>query len=246
MPVEHVALLQIQRDLHDIPRGMERFEAYLKAIVNDERDDVRYAPMVAMNPMGREHVAQRLDELLAMDAEIMAEQAIEEAQTRSGTIEGTIKHALVILDDIGGGWTNRTTVDAAGRFGLELPLKRPWLSTGWWVSEAPTPQRVRQAVLMTMRRVVYVAQHGSAVTLHEKLVQEGTVSAFSGLQPTLDAEELDYTRHVIAPYRASTDYSIHIAALYGDQAARALGYEPLGLSANAGFELALADETNPL
>ena len=99
---------------------------------------------------------------------------------------------------------------------------------------------------MTMRRVVYVAQHGSAVTLHEKLVQEGTVSAFSGLQPTLDAEELDYTRHVIAPYRASTDYSIHIAALYGDQAARALGYEPLGLSANAGFELALADETNPL
>jgi hypothetical protein len=31
-----------------------------------------------------------------------------------------------------------------------------------------------------------------------------------------------------------------VAALYGDDAARACGYPPLGLSANAGFDLALA------
>jgi hypothetical protein len=53
MPIEHVPLLKTQRELHDLPRGMERFEAYLKTMLNDTRDDVRYLPLLVMNPMGR-------------------------------------------------------------------------------------------------------------------------------------------------------------------------------------------------
>ena len=67
--IDHIPLLQIQRDLHDLPRGMERFHEYLRVMVNAEGDDLELAPLVSMNPMGREHVAARLDEVLALGAE---------------------------------------------------------------------------------------------------------------------------------------------------------------------------------
>jgi hypothetical protein len=46
---------------------------------------------------------------------------------------------------------------------------------------------------------------------------------------------------VIAPHLQSTHQPTVIACLYGDEAAKELGYPPLGLSKNAGFQIALAD-----
>jgi hypothetical protein len=60
----------------------------------------------------------------------------------------------------------------------------------------------------------------------------------------LDAEEIDYSRAVLQPYLDSTVYPICFAAMYGDTAARALGYTPLGLSDWAGFAVAHADAIN--
>src|SRR5215213_8032212 len=109
MHIEHVELLKIARDLHDIPRGMERFSEYLRLITNDDQSDVRFAPLVAMNPMGREHVAERLDELLAMGAEQIAADAARDAEQRLPDAQGDYKHGLVVMDDVRGGWTNRYT-----------------------------------------------------------------------------------------------------------------------------------------
>jgi hypothetical protein len=241
MPIEHVPLLKMQRDLHDILRGMERFHAYLKTIVNDEGDDVRYAPLVIMNPMGREHVSARLDELLALDAETIAVQAIDQALQKVDGLQGSYQHGMVIIDDLRGGWTNRTVVDAAFRFDLALPMKRPWLTTGWWVSETPTPEKLMQAVQTTIYRLLYVQEHGRPTTLRQMLQQEGSIAASVGLTPQFDQEELDYSRYVLSPYLDSTEYPVQVAALYGNTAATSLGYQPLGLSDNAGFEVALAN-----
>ena len=60
-------------------------------------------------------------------------------------------------------------------------------------------------------------------------------------EPALDADDLAYTREVIAPYLDTKDYSTIIACLFGDEAARSLGYSPMGLSQRAGFALALHD-----
>jgi hypothetical protein len=49
---------------------------------------------------------------------------------------------------------------------------------------------------------------------------------------------------VLQPYLDSGAYPICFAALYGDTAARALGYTPLGLSDWAGFAVAHADATS--
>jgi len=46
--------LQLQRELHRIPRGMDRFRQYLRVMLNDDGSDVRLPPLGIMNPMGKE------------------------------------------------------------------------------------------------------------------------------------------------------------------------------------------------
>ena len=60
-------------------------------------------------------------------------------------------------------------------------------------------------------------------------------------RPALDAEDLDYTRWVLEPFLDATDMRTAIECLFGDGAARTLGFTPHGLSHRAGLALALQD-----
>ena len=62
--------------------------------------------------------------------------------------------------------------------------------------------------------------------------------------PTLDEDDLTYTSEVLREYMSATDRATIIAALFGDPAARDLGYRPLGLSPRAGLALAAAGSTS--
>jgi hypothetical protein len=57
----------------------------------------------------------------------------------------------------------------------------------------------------------------------------------------LDDEELAYTRTVITPHHDAHDRATVIACLFGDTAANALGYPPMGLTERAGLALALSE-----
>ena len=57
--------------------------------------------------------------------------------------------------------------------------------------------------------------------------------------PTLDPDDLEYTRAVLAPLLDRDDYPTCFAAMMGDAAAIKQGYPPLGLSPRAGQALAL-------
>jgi hypothetical protein len=56
-------------------------------------------------------------------------------------------------------------------------------------------------------------------------------------------EWLAQAREVIRTRLDATDLPTCFAALFGDEAAAQLGHAPLGLPAFAGFDVALADET---
>jgi hypothetical protein len=251
MQVEHIPLLQIQRDLHEIPRSMERFHEYLRVMINEEGDDLALAPMAMMNPMGREHVTARLDELLALDADSIATEVATEASTRLADAPGYYRHGLVIVDDLHGGWTNRYSNDAGQRIGATAPdlahalhsnkSRHNWISTMLWVSDTPSDELIRQSMLVNIYRIVYIHRHGIAETLREVMAQEGAAAIFAGIQPHLDEDDIAYSREVLQPLLDKGDYPILIAALYGDDGARTLGYEPLGLSNRAGLAVATAD-----
>lgn len=247
MPLTYIPLLRLQRDLHDLPRGRERFERYRTLLdpAAGEAGGKFYPPLLIVNPMAREQVAARLDEWLALDAD---SEGARTAKEMAGPVGEESKVALVVADDAGGGWTNRYAWEFSRRFERPPAVQRGWVAAVLWASEAPALAAAREAVRTAILREEYVRRHGLARTLRERLSQEGVVMARAGCTgPELDPAEISYTREVMRPHLDATDLPTTTTLLFGDPAARSLGYEPSGLSPWAGLALALHDaraETN--
>lgn len=244
MRVEYMPLLHVQREIYEVPRGWDRFRQYLE-IMQPGTDD-QLTPLFVMNPMAREHVSARLDELLAIDADSIASSAVAISVQRLADVESQYKAGLVLCDDLQGGWTNRYLSEAQVRFGYTLTPQqrsranaaadRGWIIGMLWVSDEPERERVEQTACAAIYRAAYIRQHGLPTTLRHMLVQEGLTLAFAGAHPVvLDHDELKYSREVIRPHLDTADFPVAFACLYGDTAANTVGYPSLGLSANAGY-----------
>jgi len=59
--------------------------------------------------------------------------------------------------------------------------------------------------------------------------------------PTLDPEDIEYTREVLVPYLEATDKRTIMECLFGDGPGSTLGFTPRGLSSWAGLAVALHD-----
>lgn len=240
MKLEFVPLLRLQRDFYTLPRGQERFHVYLETMLNADASDVELPPLIAMNPMGKDHVPSMLDALLAIDADTVAASAIAEVSDRLQAVSGAFKLGLVVVDDLEGGWTNRYASEFNARFRMEKIFQRGWLSVILWTSEAPSVQKVCEETLITVYRAAYIQRHGFAHTLQEMLNQEGYAMAMAGCtQPAIAVDDIAYTLEVISPYLSTRDYPTTVVCLFGDSAAHALGYIPQGLTKRAGLALAL-------
>jgi hypothetical protein len=244
----YTPLLSIQRQIQGMPRNAQRFNAYLNQMLTPDRTGVVYPPLVLMNPMGKDHVTALLDDLLALDADDIAADATAEMARELADAPGEYRIALVIVDDLLGGWTNRYATEMNLRFPAEpKPGKPRWLHDAWltgvlWSSEPASARAVREAIRTTLFRHAYLDQHGYSRTLREMLAQEGKVLSKSGCTtPTLDKDDLEYTRTIIAPMLDTQDRRTAQECLFGDAAARTLGFTPQGLSPWAGLALALHD-----
>jgi hypothetical protein len=240
MTLTFVPLLRIQRELYAMPRGMERFREYIKTMTDAETGDLAL-PLVAMNPMGKEHVPALIDEYLALGAEEIAENAVSSVRSATASAVADYRVALVVSDDLKGGWTNRWASEFSHRIESAAITRRGWLVGILWTSERASEQNVRDAVLTSIYRAEYLQIHAAARTLGEMLDQEGYAMARAGcLTPQLDEDDLAYTRSVIKPHLGATDRATVIACMFGDRAAAALGYPPQGLSDRAGLAMALS------
>jgi hypothetical protein len=243
MTLTFVPLLRVQRELYAMPRGMERFREYIKTMVDAETGDLAL-PLVAMNPMGKDHVPALIDDYLALGAEEIAEEAVRSVRGAGSLDPAAAKYriALVVSDDLKGGWTNRWASEYSHRIEGAAITKRGWLVGILWTSEPASPQNVRDAVLTSIHRAEYLQTHAAPATLGEMLDQEGYAMARAGCTtPQLDDDDLAYTRSVITPHLGAADRATVIACMFGDRAAAALGYPPQGLSDRAGLALALSN-----
>ena len=140
----------------------------------------------------------------------------------------------------------------AGRTAILASLRRPakvrsharralrWALVPIWTSESWPTNAIREAVLAAIYRSAFVEHVGFPATLHEIMTIEGLAAVFAGRHhPSLDPEDLAYTAEVIREYRDTHDYPTIFTCLFGDEAARSVGYPPLGLSQRAGLALAL-------
>lgn len=255
MLLHYTPLLQIQRDLHSIPRGMERFKQYLRTIFGSDEGCLALPSLITMNPMGKEHVAILLDELLALRADEMAARTCSELQRELSGDPGDYKIAMVIADDLLGGWTNRYDYEFNIRFpqaarstaSTELPrwLKHYWLTAVLWSSEPVLETTIRETIRSTIYRTIYLRHHGTPKSLRDLMKQEGEVMARAGCtRPMIEPDDIAYTREVIRPVLEASDKRTIIEYLFGDPAGNTLGFTPRGLSLNAGLALALHDALN--
>jgi hypothetical protein len=250
MNLTYIPLLQIQRELQDVPRNQGRFRQYLRTLSPDG-STVELPPLGIMNPAAKEHVTALLDALLALDADGVAARALAEASTQLANDAGDFKVALVVADDLKGGWTNRFDYEFKLRFGPSPTANRQarpkWLKDHWitavlWSSEPAKERAVREAVLTAVYRAVHIQRNGSARTLRDRLAQEGQVMLAAGCTaPALDEEDIAYTREVLVPFLDAEDMRTCIECLFGDAAGRTLGFTPRGVSPWAGLALALHD-----
>lgn len=246
MKLEYLPLLQLQYDLYQLPRGFERFQEYLGAMIDANTDDIKL-PLMVMNPMGKEHLSPFLEKLLAMKADAVAAEATREAQVKLQSEPGEYKVCLVVSDDLKGGWTNRYASEFSHRFQQQAYYKRGWIAGILWTSEEYTPELIREEASTCVFRAAHIQRRGYARTLGEMLTQEGYAMHHAGATtPQFGADDLAYTREALAPYLSHTDQATLIAALFGDAAARQLGYPALGLSPRAGLTLALENAKTPV
>lgn len=239
MELEYVPLLRVQRDLYRLPRGRERFDAYVRTMVDPRTGDLDL-PLVDMNPMGKEHLPPLLDRLLALDAEAVGAAAAAAARPATADVGGAFRVGLVVADDARGGWSDRHCNELGHRFGGGALYRRGWIVGLLWSSETPTEAEVRHEVATCIHRLAHIRRRGPATTIAAMLEQEGEAMAAAGcVEPALDPDDLAYTRQVIEPYLAASDRATVVGCLYGDEAARKLGYPPLGFSPRAGLAWAL-------
>ncbi len=98
MKLEYIPLLRIQRELQGLPRNQDRFRQYLRTISPDG-SNLELPSLVIMNPMGKDHVTALLDELIALDADVVAAQAIADASVGLAEAPGEFKASLVLPRD---------------------------------------------------------------------------------------------------------------------------------------------------
>ena len=98
MNLECVPLLRVMRELQSIPRGqppdfngMKRFRQYLRTIFDYDKKVCKLPVLLAMNPMGKDHVTALLDAYLAMDGDGIGARATAEASARLADVPGISK-----------------------------------------------------------------------------------------------------------------------------------------------------------
>ena len=245
MNVSVTPILGSLREIYDLDDRMARYHAYVALLKGDTRGEP--LPIGVFSPMGKRQPAF-LDALLALDAEGVAARASAEAEERLAWLPDRYRVVLVVADVPRNGWTERHLTDADWRCTEKADTMTKssrsdafdrWVSVQLWTDEVPSEALVRRETSSAVYRAAHRRHLGAPSTLGERIRQEGRALAFAGATVQLAEDDLTYSREVIDPLRGSCHHPTCFAAIYGDEAARAVGYRPLGLSARAGLEVGL-------
>jgi len=235
--------LETIRTLYQQPRGFERFKEYLDIVRT--RSGEMALPLSMVNPMAKPHALERVEQLIAIDAEGVALDAARDALTRLECAgDDELRLIVVLVDDAMGGWTNRAFTEFAHRYERRHEVQHGWATVVVWTSEEPSIELIRTRTFETVYRTLDERAHGVVRTLRQILEREGRTMRFAGVSHRYDDAILDAIRAKVEPHLDSTAAPTLFALLYGDAMAESLGYPALGIPDRGGYDLApaLADK----
>ncbi|NML38861.1 hypothetical protein HHL17_16765 [Chitinophaga sp. G-6-1-13] len=223
MRFEVLPVIDLMLGLYHQPAGMERFHQYLKHLQGNTRGDLAI-PLGGFNPMGKAHVAEKLEQLKALHAEdIMADTLSSLGPLASG---GVFKVALNLCDDLKGGWTHRYTTDYDARFKIQALVARGFCVPVFWTSESYDAALIRSRTLESCYRTLYWLTASKPLTLEDHGKQERYVAIQAGSIPFFSDAAIAafYQQH-----KDSREYAVIFNFLYGDEAAASLGFPTFGI-----------------
>jgi hypothetical protein len=241
-------ILDLMLDFYQQPRGLERFQTYLKTLQGDTQNDLAL-PIGGFNPMAKEHILDKLRQLKELSAEEIMENALQDLNQKFAqpNPDSHFKVALNVSDDLKGAWTNQFTSDYDSKFGFSGLIKRDFCVPVFWTSEDFTPEKIKQRTLEYALRTIYWLSKPKPKTLAEDLAQEIFVASQIPVQnqeQTADFADFDkfYTEN-----QNSDNYHLIFNFFYGNQAAESLGFPVYGLFKNStGFDYARYRATKSL
>ncbi len=242
MTFEQVYILEEMYKLYQQPASFDRFKAYLRLLGGTSDNDMQ-AAIGWYNPMAKPHILDKLSELMGLNAEQTASDALKAVPRLNVREDGlpAFKVFLNLADDLHGGWTNRFTTDYDSKFRLNALMTRNFCTPVFWTSELYSTALISARTQEYALRMLYWRNHPKPQTLREHIDQEVFVGLCAPADTTLcpDDVDMDAAHLFFEAHQHSADYNLIFAFLYGDEAAESLGFKTYGITApGTGFAYA--------
>jgi len=198
-------------------------------------------PITGFNPMAKDHVIQKIEELEALGAETILENLINEFNaeiTESSSKEITV--VLNLADDLKGGWTNFYSSDFDSKFKLNGIINRNFCVPYFWTSEKYSAEIIRNRTMGYLNRTLYGLNNPKPKTLEEHLEQEVFAESNRQFKHILEFEETSFEQIATfyKTHKNSAEYDKIFNFFYGDKGSDSLGYKKFGIIEKTGFDYA--------
>lgn len=227
------------RELYQKPISNNRFKEYVAKLQGGTKGDL-VLPISGFNPMAKEHIIQKIEELEHIGAETLMEKIICEFNSKLTQPNGiVIEVVLNIADDLKGAWTNFYSTDFDSKFKLSAFVKRKFCVPYFWTSETYTKELIDIRTTEYLNRTLYQLNKPKPKTLEEYVEQEVFVSknthdnTFINNGLNVEETETHYLKN-----KNSEEYDLIFNFFYGDEGSENLAYKSYGIKDITGFEYA--------
>ncbi|MEM8845831.1 MAG: hypothetical protein AAGD17_01900 [Bacteroidota bacterium] len=231
-----IPILDKMHSLYQLPRNPKRFETYLEMLQGKQKGDM-ILPIAGYNPMGKDNVLEKIQELKNLKAEDLIQDVLETINAEEKVHTFSDIHVVINLaDDVGGAWSNKCTVDYTSKFDIDPLLKRNFCTPYFWSSENFTEENVKKRALEYAYRTLFCRKQGSPRTLKDYVSQETYVFSKRNYGKSEAPQfDLEAVKKFFIENSESEEYSLLFNFFYGDQASNELNYPIYGASENQGF-----------
>jgi hypothetical protein len=229
MTFELLPIIEIMRDFYQKSRNPQRFQTYLQMLQGDTKDDL-ILPIGAYNPMGKDHVLEKLNELQSLDAEKIIEKMLLEFNKKQKNKTPIFKVVLCLSDDLHGGWTNRYTSDYDSKFKINALVTRQFCTPIFWTSEEFDPILIKKRTQAYLYRTEHWLSNPKPKTLKEHIEQEKYVAQQIGSTAELLDMDFEKLADFYKKHTDSDNYTLIFNFFYGDKASKSLGFPCFGIS----------------
>lgn len=239
MPFKLRPILSEMKDMYSKPISGSRFQEYLFKLQGNTKGEL-ILPIMGFNPMAKEHVLLKLEELEELNAEVIMQDAIHEVNLLFDTrILEDILVVLNVADDLKGAWTNFYTTDFESKFNRHALTKRNFCAPYFWTSETYSSELIKCRTKAYLLRSIYAKANPKPTRLMDYVEQEKYVAKYvSPDGKNKDNNQFEFIDSFYKSNKQSEQYDLIFNFFYGDEASVSLAYTPYGNDGVCGFDYA--------